>query len=82
MTFYEKLVETAHGVEDTVCQNPDTNEVTAVGASFAGPGGDYSIMIDSNSGDVSFIHGPAEILVLPKNGPVMEMLNKIYEEFE
>lgn len=34
MTFYEKLVEAAHGVGDTACQNPDTNEVTAVGGEF------------------------------------------------
>ena len=80
-SFYEKLVEAAHGVGDTVCHNPDTNEVTAVGASFDGGCGDYSVLIDSKSGDVSFIDGPAEILVLPKNGPVMDMLNKIYEEF-
>lgn len=82
MTFYKKLVEAAHGVGDTVCQSPDTDEITGVGASFAGPGGDYSIIIDSKSGDVRFIHGPAEILVLPKNGPVVESLNKIYAEFE
>lgn len=82
MTFYEKLVETAHGIGGTVCQSPGTDEVTGVGTSFAGLGGDYSVIIDSESGDVRFIHGPAEILVLPKNGPVMEMLNNIYEEFE
>jgi len=82
MTFYEKLVETAHGIGGAVCHNPDTGEVTAVGASFAGKCADYSILIDSKTGDVRFIHGPAEILVLYKNGPVMEMLNNIYDQFE
>lgn len=79
MTYYEKLKEAITGIGDVTTINQDTNEVSGIGAAISD---DYSVIVDNNSGAISFIHGPAEVLILHKNGPVMQMLNAIYEGFE
>ena len=79
MTFYEKLVETVSAISDIRCFDGTTNEETGYGTNIDD---DMQILIDNENGDISFVNESQEILVLPKNGLVMEMLNNIYEEFE